>query len=118
MARIAGVPLNDNKHLEIALTGIYGIGRSTAREICAKLGLAISDKLKDLSEDTIEALRTIIDKEYVVEGNLRSQKKGDLSRLKQIGCNRYRRLKNGLPVNGQRSHTNAQTCKKRKQKID
>ncbi len=110
MARIAGVNLPNQKRLEIGLTYIYGIGQSTAREICAALGLSPDTKVRDLTEDEVTALRTYIDN-LRVEGDLRRERTQAIKRLSEIGAYRGLRHRRGLPVNGQRTKTNARTRK-------
>ena len=114
MARIAGVDL-PNKHVNIALTYIYGIGRSSADEICVKAKIDPSRMMNDLSIDEVASLRTIIDGEYKVEGRLRSEIGLNIKRLMDIGCYRGLRHRKGLPVRGQRTRTNSRTrkCKKK-----
>ena len=109
MARIAGVDLPKNKRIEIGLTYIYGIGRSTADEILAGTGVNI--RVKDLSEEDVAKLRDYIDKHCVVEGDLRREVALNIKRLVEIGCYRGVRHRKGLPVRGQRTKTNARTRK-------
>jgi len=111
MARIAGVDLPRSKRLEIALTYIYGIGRSTAREICAKADIDGSSKTDVLSEGEVVRLREIIERDYKVEGDLRRDISQNIKMLMDIGCYRGLRHRRGLPVRGQRTHTNARTRK-------
>ena len=111
MARIAGVDLPRDKRVEIGLTYIYGIGRSKSTEILAKTGVNPDTRVKDLTEDEIGKLRDVIDKEYTVEGDVRRAVALNIKRLMEIGCYRGRRHKNGLPVRGQRTKTNARTRK-------
>ncbi|HHW58209.1 MAG TPA: 30S ribosomal protein S13 [Clostridia bacterium] len=111
MARIAGVDLPRDKRIEIALTYIYGIGRSRSNEILAKAGVNPDTRVKDLTEDEVSRLREIIDKEYKVEGDLRKEVAMNIKRLMDIGCYRGIRHKRGLPVRGQRTRTNARTRK-------
>ncbi|MEM9423237.1 MAG: 30S ribosomal protein S13 [Spirochaetota bacterium] len=110
MARISGVDL-PNKQTEIALTAIYGVGRSTARHICERLKLNPSTKLNDLSVEEVSSLRKLIDSEYKVEGALRSEVALNIKRLRDIGCYRGLRHRLGLPVRAQRTKTNARTRK-------
>ncbi|MBL6685987.1 MAG: 30S ribosomal protein S13 [Methylophilaceae bacterium] len=110
MARIAGVNVPDNKHAEIALTAIYGIGRVTAQKICVVAGIEYSQKLGDLSEADVEKLRDQIGK-YLVEGDLRREVSMNIKRLMDLGCYRGQRHRRGLPVRGQRTKTNARTRK-------
>ena len=111
MARIAGVNLPNQKRLEIGLTYIYGIGQPTAREICAALGLSPDTKVRDLTEDEVAKLRDYIDEHYQVEGDLRRERTQAIKRLSEIGAYRGLRHRRGLPVNGQRTKTNARTRK-------
>ncbi|AIS53166.1 30S ribosomal protein S13 [Thermoanaerobacter kivui] len=111
MARIAGVDLPRDKRIEIALTYIYGIGRSRSNEILAKAGVNPDTRVKDLTEEEVSRLREIIDKEYKVEGDLRKEVALNIKRLMDIGCYRGIRHKRGLPVRGQRTRTNARTRK-------
>ncbi|MBT7408841.1 MAG: 30S ribosomal protein S13 [Methylococcales bacterium] len=110
MARIAGVNIPDHKHSEIALTHIYGIGRSTARKICSSIGIETSRKIKDLSDAELENLRVELGK-LIVEGDLRREVSMNIKRLMDLGCNRGIRHRRGLPVRGQRTRTNARTRK-------
>ena len=111
MARIAGVNLPNQKRLEIGLTYIYGIGQSSAHDICASLGLSPDTKVRDLTEDEVTALRTYIDSNLQVEGDLRRERTNAIKRLSEIGAYRGMRHRRGLPVNGQRTKTNARTRK-------
>ncbi|MBA2461176.1 MAG: 30S ribosomal protein S13 [Actinobacteria bacterium] len=111
MARIAGVNLPNQKRLEIGLTYIYGIGQPTARQICAALGLDPNEKVRDLTDDEVNKLRTYIDTDLQVEGDLRRERSQAIKRLSEIGCYRGQRHRRGLPVNGQRTKTNARTRK-------
>jgi small subunit ribosomal protein S13 len=110
MARIAGVNIPENKHLEIALTHIYGIGKKTAQDICTRVKLDYSKKVSDLSEDQVETIRTAV-AEYTVEGDLRRSVSTNIKRLMDLGCYRGIRHRRKLPVNGQRTKTNARTRK-------
>jgi small subunit ribosomal protein S13 len=110
MARIAGVNLPNQKRLEIGLTYIYGIGQSTAQKICKDLGLDPNEKIRDLTDEEVTKLRTIIDT-LEVEGDLRRERSQAIKRLSEIGCYRGVRHRRGLPVNGQRTKTNARTRK-------
>jgi len=114
LAHISGVELPREKRIVIGLTYIYGIGKSTAEQILAKLEIDENIKVKDLSIDQEKKLREIIIDDYVVEGDLRTQKAMDIKRLMEINCYRGIRHKSGLPVRGQRTHTNARTRKGRK----
>lgn len=111
MARISGVDLPRDKRIEIGLTYIFGIGRTTAKEIIAKTGVNSDTRVRDLTEDDVAKLRACIDKNYKVEGDLRSNIAFDIKRLIEIGCYRGIRHRKGLPVRGQRSKTNARTRK-------
>ena len=112
MARIAGVDLPREKRIEIGLTAIYGIGRSTAMEILNKAGVNPDIRVKDLSDDDVAKIREIIGgDEYKVEGDLRRDMALDIKRLVEIGCYRGTRHRKGLPVRGQRTKTNARTRK-------
>jgi|TARA_B110000971_G_scaffold106267_1_gene108988 small subunit ribosomal protein S13 len=110
MARIAGVNVPDNKHTEIALTAIFGIGRVTAQKICLAVGIKSSMKLKDLNDSDVEKLRDEVGK-VVVEGDLRREVAMNIKRLMDLGCYRGVRHRRGLPVRGQRTKTNARTRK-------
>jgi len=111
VARIAGVDLPANKRVEIGLTYIYGIGRSRAKEILAKAEVSEGIKVKDLSEDEVLRLQRVIQEEGRVEGDLRKEVAMNIKRLIEIGCYRGIRHRRGLPVRGQRTHTNARTRK-------
>ena len=110
MARIAGINIPDNKHVNIALTYIYGIGNSLARSLCETLAIAGDTKVSDLSEQELESLRTAITN-LNVEGDLRREISTNIKRLMDLGCYRGIRHRRGLPVRGQRSKTNARTRK-------
>ncbi len=114
MARIAGVDLPNTKRVEIGLTYIYGIGRSSARRILEKLNIHFDTKIKDLTEDQIDAIRKVITNEFVIEGTLRTQTKLAIKRLMDIGNYRGIRHRKNLPVRGQRTKTNARTRKGKK----
>ena len=111
MARIAGVDLPKQKRVEIALTYIYGIGRSTSMEILSKIGVDPNTRSDDLTESQINDIRKVIDGEYKVEGELRSEVAMNIKRLMDLGCYRGLRHRKGLPVRGQRTSTNARTRK-------
>jgi small subunit ribosomal protein S13 len=111
LAHIAGIELPKNKRLFIGLTYIYGIGRSRAKEICKKANIDEMKKVEDLTQEEEKLLRDIVQNEYVVEGALRTQVAMNIKRLMEIGCYRGIRHKRGLPVRGQRTHTNARTRK-------
>lgn len=111
MARIAGVDLPREKRVVIALTYIYGIGRTTAEEIVRKTGVNPDTRVRDLTEEEVSRLREVIDREYTVEGDLRRQVSMNIKRLIDIGSYRGLRHRRGLPVRGQRTRTNARTRK-------
>ena len=111
MARIAGVNLPTQKRLEVGLTYIYGIGPSTARKVTGELGLAKDEKVRDLTDAEITKLRAYIDENLEVEGDLRRERSQSIKRLQEIGAYRGVRHRRGLPVNGQRTKTNARTRK-------
>ena len=111
MARIAGVNIPLNKRVEIGLTYVYGIGRSTSQELLAKTGIDPDTYVKDLTEDEVIKLRDLIDEELTVEGDLRRERSQDTKRLMEIGAYRGLRHRRGLPVRGQRTKTNARTRK-------
>ncbi|MBQ2155254.1 MAG: 30S ribosomal protein S13 [Clostridiales bacterium] len=111
MARIACVDLPNDKRIEIALTYIYGIGRTSADEIIAKTGINPDTRVKDLSEDEVAKIRDQIENNYKVEGDLKREVQSNIKRLSDIGCLRGRRHRLGLPVRGQRTKTNARTRK-------
>ena len=116
MARIAGINIPDNKHAEIALTAIYGIGRSTARRICESTNISVSTKMKDLTEDQIEKIRVEVAKE-TVEGDLRREISMNIKRLMDLGAYRGLRHRRGLPVRGQRTKTNSRTRKGKRKTV-
>ncbi|HKG22989.1 MAG TPA: 30S ribosomal protein S13 [Blastocatellia bacterium] len=111
MARIAGVDLPANKRAEIGLTYIYGIGRSRANKILGEADVSIDKRVRELSEEEVNRIRAVIDQQGMVEGDLRKQIQMDIKRLMDIGCYRGLRHRRGLPVRGQRTHTNARTRK-------
>ncbi|MBS1238174.1 MAG: ribosomal protein [Deltaproteobacteria bacterium] len=111
MARLAGVDLPRNKRMEVALTYIYGLGRSSARKILAEAGVDWNAKSDDLTEGQVTSLRKIIDEQYKVEGDLRRDLSMNIKRLMDLGTYRGLRHRKGLPVRGQRTHTNARTRK-------
>lgn len=118
MARINGVDLPNEKRAEIGLTYIYGIGRTTAAKMCADLNIVDGTRIKDLTEEQISAIRDYIDQNgLMVEGDLRRARSQNVKRLMDIGCNRGLRHRKGLPVRGQRTHTNARTRKGPKRQI-
>jgi small subunit ribosomal protein S13 len=110
MARIAGVNIPDRKHAVIALTAIYGIGRSLASRICSEAGISEATMIRNLSEAQVDALRGEVAK-HMVEGDLRREKSMSIKRLMDLGCYRGIRHRRGLPVRGQRTRTNARTRK-------
>jgi len=110
MARIAGVNIPNHKHAEIALTAIYGIGRSRAQKICDAASVVRAAKMKDLTESDMERLRDEVAK-FIVEGDLRRETTMNIKRLMDLGCYRGVRHRRGLPVRGQRTRTNARTRK-------
>ncbi|MEW5943298.1 MAG: 30S ribosomal protein S13 [Pseudomonadota bacterium] len=110
MARIAGVNIPNHQHAEIALTAIFGIGRSRARKICEAAGVNVSTKIKDLGSGEVEKLRDEVAK-FTVEGDLRREVSMSIKRLMDLGCYRGLRHRRGLPVRGQRTRTNARTRK-------
>jgi small subunit ribosomal protein S13 len=110
MARIAGVNIPNHQHAEIALTAIYGIGRTRAQQICAAAGVGASTKIKDISDSDMEKLRDEVAK-FTVEGDLRREISMNIKRLMDLGCYRGLRHRRGLPCRGQRTRTNARTRK-------
>ena len=111
MARIAGVDLPREKRVEIGLTYIYGIGRSSSNEILSKAGINPDTRVRDLKEEEVSKIRDILEKEYTIEGDLRRQVAMDIKRLTEIGCYRGIRHRKSLPCRGQKTKTNARTCK-------
>jgi small subunit ribosomal protein S13 len=111
MARIAGIDLPRTKRLEVALTYIHGIGRSSARRICEKADIDAASKTDQLSDGDVVRLREIIENDFKVEGDLRREVQQNIKELMDIGCYRGLRHRRGLPVRGQRTHTNARTRK-------
>ena len=111
MARIEGVDLPRDKRVEIALTYLYGIGRTTSIRICRALGIDLQRPAKELSDDDLARIANLLDKEYVIEGQLRRKIQQDIARLRDIGSYRGLRHRRGLPVRGQRTRTNARTRK-------
>lgn len=111
MARIAGVNIPTQKRVEIGLTYIYGIGRTKAKEICGNLGIEDARRVHQLSDEEILKIRELIDRDYRVEGDLRREVAMNIKRLMDLGCYRGLRHRKGLPVRGQRTHTNARTRK-------
>ena len=116
MARVAGINIPDNKHTEIALTYIYGIGKTRALSICKNVGISGSKKISELSESELDNLRSEVTK-FVVEGDLRREVATNIKRLMDLGTNRGIRHRRHLPVNGQRTKTNARTRKGPKKPI-
>jgi small subunit ribosomal protein S13 len=111
VARIAGVNIPTQKRVLIALTYIHGIGRTKAQEICEKVGIPAERRVQQLTDDEVLRIRELIDREYRVEGDLRRQVAMNIKRLMDLGCYRGLRHRKGLPVRGQRTHTNARTRK-------
>ena len=111
MARIAGVNIPTSKRVEIALQYIHGIGPAKAREICGKVGIELARRVNTLSDDEVLRIRETIDRDYRVEGDLRREVAMNIKRLMDFGCYRGLRHRRGLPVHGQRTHTNARTRK-------
>ncbi|PLX85881.1 MAG: 30S ribosomal protein S13 [Desulfuromonas sp.] len=111
MARIAGVDLPRNKRIEVALTYIYGIGRTTSKNILNKASVDFNARSDDLTEAELAKIREIVDREYAVEGDLRREVSMNIKRLMDLGCYRGLRHRKGLPVNGQKTKTNARTRK-------
>jgi small subunit ribosomal protein S13 len=109
VARIAGVDLPRRKRLDIALTYIFGVGRTRAKEIAEKAGIEGATKVQEMTEEEVRSIRTVIDNEYKVEGDLRREVQMNIKRLKDLGCYRGLRHRKGLPVRGQRTRTNART---------
>ena len=111
MARIAGVNIPTNKRVEIALRYIYGVGATRATDICKRLNIGTQKRVSQLTEGEIIQIREMIDQEYTVEGDLRRETAMNIKRLMDLGCYRGLRHRRGLPVRGQRTHTNARTRK-------
>jgi small subunit ribosomal protein S13 len=111
VARIAGVDIPNDKRIEISLTYIFGIGRTSAKKICEKIEIDPNRRVKDLTEEESIKIRNAIENEYKVEGSLRGEVSYNIKRLMDIGCYRGQRHKRGLPVHGQRTSTNARTRK-------
>jgi small subunit ribosomal protein S13 len=111
VARIAGVNIPTNKRVEVALTYIHGIGDTFAKEICAKVKVPVERRVSQLTESEIIQIREVIDRDYMVEGDLRREVAMNIKRLMDLGCYRGLRHRRGLPVRGQRTHTNARTRK-------
>ena len=113
MARIAGVNIPTAKRVEISLTYIHGIGRTKAKEICEKVGVPFERRVNQMTDDEVVRVREVIDRDYTVEGDLRRDVAMNIKRLMDLGCYRGLRHRKGLPVRGQRTHTNARTRKGR-----
>ncbi|WPZ34419.1 30S ribosomal protein S13 [Thalassobaculum sp. OXR-137] len=111
MARIAGVNIPTQKRVVVALTYIHGIGHTTAQKLCAQVGIPAERRVHEMTEDELSRLRETIDTDLVVEGDLRRQTSMSIKRLMDLGCYRGLRHRKGLPVRGQRTHTNARTRK-------
>ena len=111
MARIAGVNIPSNKRVQVALTYIHGIGDTFARQICTKVNIPPERRVSQLTESEIIQIREVIDRDYMVEGDLRRDVAMNIKRLMDLGCYRGLRHRRGLPVHGQRTHTNARTRK-------
>ncbi len=116
MARIAGVDL-PNKHVDVALTYIYGLGPASARKICATTGVDASKRINDLTAEEVNRLRAVIENDFKVEGRLRTEISLNVKRLMDIGCYRGLRHRRGLPVRGQRTRTNARTRKGKRKTV-
>jgi len=117
VARISGVDIPRDKKIKISLTYIYGIGRSTAMEILEKSGIDPEIRTQDLNDDQVQAIRNVISTDFKVEGALRTERNMNIKRLMDIGCYRGYRHRRGLPVNGQRTKTNARTRKGKKRTV-
>jgi small subunit ribosomal protein S13 len=111
MARIAGVDLPKHKHVAYSLPYLYGVGKKLAKEICQKAGIPPTKLTEELTENEIKKIRELLETEYKVEGDLRREVQMNIKRLMDLGCYRGLRHRKGLPVNGQRTHTNARTRK-------
>src|SRR5512136_2759187 len=111
MARIAGVDLPRDKRIEVGLTAIFGVGRSTASQILERTGISPATRVRDLSDNEVSRLRQVLERDYKVEGALRTETAMNIKRLMDIGCYRGVRHRKGLPVRGQRTRTNARTKK-------
>jgi small subunit ribosomal protein S13 len=111
VARIAGVNIPTQKRVEIGLTYVFGIGRTKAREICTKVGIPAQRRVHQLTDDEVLRIRELVDRDYHVEGDLRREVAMNIKRLMDLGCYRGLRHRKGLPVRGQRTHTNARTRK-------
>jgi small subunit ribosomal protein S13 len=111
MARIAGINIPLNKRIEVGLTYIYGVGRSTAQQVVAQAGVDPNTDVRDLTDDEVSRLRQIVEQDLTVEGDLRRERQQNVKRLMEIGCYRGLRHRRGLPVRGQRTKTNARSRK-------
>ena len=111
MARIAGVDLPRRKHIAYALPYLFGVGKTLAREICKKANIPEAKRVEELSDSEVKVIRDILDADYKVEGDLRREIQTNIKRLMDLGCYRGLRHRKGLPVNGQRTHTNSRTRK-------
>ena len=117
MPRLVGVEIPDNKRTVIALTYVYGVGRKTAERICAEAGIDESKRAKELTEDELARIASVIERSYTIEGQLRRQEQQNIARLRDIACYRGLRHRRGLPVRGQRTRTNARTRKGKKKTV-
>ena len=117
MVRIAGIDLPPGKRLDIALTSIYGVGRSNVRVILSKASTAVSKRVKDLTEEEVGRIQKVLDKDYKIEGDLRTEVTENIKRLKEIGSYRGIRHVRGLPVRGQRTRSNARTKRGKRQTV-
>ena len=117
MARIAGVNIPSAKRVEVALTYIFGIGRKTAQDICAKTGIASEKRVHQLTDDEVAKIRDVIDNDYLVEGELRREVGVNIKRLMDLGCYRGLRHRKGLPVRGQSTKQNARTRKGKRKTV-
>ena len=117
MPRIEGVDVPDDKRGEIALTDIYGVGQSRASEILEKAEVSVDKRPREWTESETKRVRRIIEEDYTVEGQLRTEVQMNIKRLKEIGCDRGKRHREGLPVNGQRTRTNARTRKGKRKTV-
>ena len=117
MPRLVGVEIPDSKRTVIALTYVYGVGRKTAERICAEAGIDESKRAKELTEDELARIASVIERSYTIEGQLRRQEQQNIARLRDIGCYRGLRHRRGLPVRGQRTRTNARTRKGKKKTV-
>ncbi len=111
MPRLLGVDIPNNRPIVVSLTYLYGVGPATSRELCRKAGIEATVRAKDLGENDLARLASLLDNDYVVEGQLRRQVNQNIQRLREIGCYRGMRHRKGLPVRGQRTRTNARTRK-------